>query len=110
MIRQEDDYRTVRKFVLVERTKYLAYLRVHVTDVGEVAVPHFGDLFVVWPDLLRRNTENLAAIVKCPFGRIRRPRWVKTRELLGVIQVPVFLRRVERRMRLPEPDGEEERP
>src|SRR5436305_1355206 len=44
VVGDEDDHGAAGQLVLVERLQHLADLGVHEADVGEVAVPHLGDL------------------------------------------------------------------
>ena len=110
VVAPQDDDRFVGEARLIERVEHFAELRVHVADGGVVAVDERA-LEVVGQHAVLRDVFVLAQLA-AKLRRILR-RSIRWRAALGqrksgaVVEVPVFLRRAEREMRLQESHPDE---
>src|SRR5262245_23531521 len=109
VIGRKDDDGLLGDAALVERSEDFAELRVEEADIGKIAVADLGGLLGRERNLVRGSAADFAAVVKSEFRSSCRPRGIQSRQLRPLVQVPILFRGVERRMRLPEADGQEER-
>lgn len=108
MVAEEDDDGIGGGWGIVEGIEDFSELGVHVADIGEVAVSHFGGLCGGWRFLVVGGAEDFGALVEGGGGGIFRSGVQKFREFAAIVKIPVFFRCVEVGVRFPEADGEEE--
>src|SRR6267142_1331648 len=109
VIRRENHDRPFAYAALVERIEHFAKLRVHVGNVGKVAVADFGGLLGRERELIRRQATQLATVVKGDLRRTRRTVGIERRQPGSIVLVPISLGGVKWRVRLPEADRQEKR-
>ena len=110
MVGEEHHDGLVGAAAAVEGIEHLAELGVHVRHGREVAMPHLGGRGGRERTLLRRRAEHLAAVVEGDLRRPVGPAGIERRQPVTVVEIPVPLGCRERRVRLPEADGQKKRP
>ncbi len=108
MVAEEDDDGIGGGWGIGEGIEDFSELGVHVADIGEVPVSHFGGLCGGWRFLVVGGAEDFGALVEGDGGGIFRAGVQEFREFIAIIEVPVFFGCVEVGVRFPEADGEEE--
>ena len=112
MISPQNNDRVLAQVEPVQFIEYLADLRVHVTHRGAVGVPELAAIVLILQRALRDMVlpDQLKAWVKRNEGvdAVRHTWEGDGGNFPGIIQIPVFLRRVERQVRFVEADGQSE--
>ena len=112
VVAPKDDDGVVGKAEPVERIEELADLRVGVADAGIVAMDELAGGLAIHgtgggnPGIGAELAGGVDSTVGCVLGRVV---VVGDVDLVEVVEIPVFLRSIERQVRFEKADGEEER-
>ena len=108
VVAEEDDDGAISDPGCIECIQDFSELRIHVGNVGKVAMAHFGHLCRGGLLLIVCRAKDFGALMKCDIGGIFGSGINRLGQFGAIVQVPVFPRCIEVGMWFPEANGKEE--